>query len=145
MTFRTCVQPLVPSMSSDISHKKVMIIDDNTAVRDMLRNRLEAWNMIVSEAGSGKQALEILSDRPDVDLILTDLQMPGYGGLKLCKEFQKRHPELPVIAMSGSGPVPQNEDLQNALKAGARGIVAKPFKLDEFYSAVAYALGPLNL
>jgi signal transduction histidine kinase/DNA-binding response OmpR family regulator len=106
MTFRTIVQPLAPPISSDIRGKKVLIIDDNATVRDMLRNRFEAWNMTVSEAGSGKQALEILSGKPGLDLIIADLQMPGMDGITLTQSIKKSYPDTPVMLLNSTG----NED-----------------------------------
>jgi signal transduction histidine kinase/DNA-binding response OmpR family regulator len=106
MTFRTNVQPLFPPISNDIKGKKVLIIDDNAAVRDMLRNRFEAWNMITSQAGSGKQALEILSGKPDLDLIITDLQMPEMDGITLAESIKKSYPDTPIMLLNRTG----NED-----------------------------------
>ena len=103
MTFRTNVQPLSPPTSTDIKDKKVLIIDDNSSVRDMLRNRFEGWNMTASEAGSGKQALELLSDKPDMDLIITDLQMPEMNGITLTQSIKKAYPNTPVILLNGTG------------------------------------------
>jgi CheY-like chemotaxis protein/signal transduction histidine kinase len=103
MTFRTGVQPLLPPISSKISHKKVLIIDDNASVRDMLRNRFEAWNMTASEAGSGKQALEILSEKPGLDLIITDLQMPEIDGIALTRSIKKSYPDTPVMLLNSTG------------------------------------------
>jgi len=103
MAFRTNVQPLYPPMSNDIKGKKVLIIDDNALVRDMLRNRFEAWNMIVSEASSGKQALEILSGEPDSDLIITDLQMPEMDGITLAQSIKKSYPDIPIMLLNRTG------------------------------------------
>jgi signal transduction histidine kinase/DNA-binding response OmpR family regulator len=103
MTFRTNVQSLVPPIASDIKGKNVLIIDDNATVRDMLRNRFEAWNMIVSGAGSGKQALEILSEKPDLDLIITDLQMPEMDGITLAQSIKKLYPDTPIMLLNRTG------------------------------------------
>lgn len=103
LTVRTNVQPLAPPTSSDIKGKKVLIIDDNATVRDMLRNRLEAWNMTVSGAGSGKQALEILSVKPDLDLIITDLQMPEMNGITLSQSIKKSYPDTPIMLLNRTG------------------------------------------
>jgi len=103
MAFRTNVQPLSPPISSDIKGKKVLIIDDNASVRDMLRNRFEAWDMTASEAGSGKQALEILSGKPDLDLIITDLQMPEMDGISLSQLIKKSCPDTPIMLMNSTG------------------------------------------
>jgi len=103
MAFRTNIQPLSPPASSDIKGKKVLIIDDNASVRDMLRNRFEAWNMIASEASSGKQALEVLSDKPDFDLIITDLQMPEMDGITLTQSIKKSYPDTPIMLLNKTG------------------------------------------
>jgi len=103
MTFRTNVQPVLPPISSDIRGKKVLIIDDNTSVRDMLRNRFEAWDMTVAEAGSGKQALEMLTDKPDLYLIITDLQMPEMDGITLTQSIKKSYPYTPVMLLNSTG------------------------------------------
>ncbi|HEY4197780.1 MAG TPA: response regulator [Mucilaginibacter sp.] len=103
MAFRTNVQPLPPPISTDIKDKKVLIIDDNASVRDMLRNRFEAWNMTAYEAGSGKQALEILSGKPDLDLIITDLQMPGMDGITLTQSIKKSYPDTPIMLLNKTG------------------------------------------
>lgn len=103
MTFRTNVQPLFPPISSDIKGKKALIIDDNASVRDMLRNRFEAWNMIISEACSGKEALGILSAKPDLDLIITDLQMPEMDGITLTHSIKTLYPNTPVMLLNRTG------------------------------------------
>ncbi len=103
MAFRTNVQPLSPSISSDIKGKKVLIIDDNAAVRAMLRNRFEGWNMAVCEAGSGKQTLEMLSGKPVLDLIITDLQMPEMDGIALAQSIKKSYADTPVMLLNSTG------------------------------------------
>jgi len=103
MTFRTNVQPLSPPTSTDVKGKKVLIIDDNASVRDMLRNRFEGWNIIVSEAGSGNQALQLLTDKQDPDLIVTDLQMPEMNGITLTQSIKKSYPNTPVILLNDTG------------------------------------------
>lgn len=103
MTFRTNLQPLIPPISSDIKGKKVLIIDDNASVKDMLRNRFEAWNMTVSEASSGKRALEILAAKPDLDLIITDLQMPEMDGITLAQTIKKSYPDTPIMLLNRVG------------------------------------------
>jgi signal transduction histidine kinase/DNA-binding response OmpR family regulator len=103
MSFRTNVQPLSPPISYDIKGKSVLIIDDNAMVRDMLQNRFKSWNMVVSEADSGKQALEILSGKPELDLIITDLQMPEMDGITLAQSIKKIYPEIPIMLLNRAG------------------------------------------
>jgi len=101
--FRANTQPLAPSIGSDIKGKKVLIIDDNAAVRAMLKNRFEGWNMTVSEAGSGKQALELLSGKPELDLIIADLQMPEMDGITLTQSIKKSYADTPIMLLNSTG------------------------------------------
>jgi CheY-like chemotaxis protein len=124
--------------------RNVLIVDDEPLVGQLVASLIERVGYIPVVVHSARGALQVAANQA-IGLVITDVQMPGMDGLSLCRDLRNHHPNLPVIAMSGSGPLPQNEDLQKALKAGARGIVAKPFRLDEFYSTVAHALGTLNL
>ncbi len=124
--------------------RNVLIVDDEPLVGQLVAALIERVGYIPVVVHSARVALEVAASQA-LGLVITDIQMPDANGLSLCRDLQSAHPELPVIAMSGSGPLPHNEELQRALRAGARGIVAKPFKLDEFYSAVAHALGAPNL
>ncbi len=103
ITFRTGAQPLFPPINSDIKGKKVLIVDDNACVRDMLRNRFEGWNMTASEADSGKKALEILAGKPGLDLIVTDLQMPEMDGITLTQAIKSAYPDIPVMLLNRTG------------------------------------------
>lgn len=119
---------------------KVLVVDDEPMVGNLVASLLQRRGYESVVMDSAQSALTAAAAEP-FDLVITDMQMPGYGGVRLCKELQKRHPELPVVAMSGSGPLKHNPDLQKALKAGARSTIAKPFELRQFYSAIAVALG----
>jgi CheY-like chemotaxis protein len=127
-----------------VNSRNVLIVDDEPLVGQLVASLIERVGYIPVVVHSARVALEVAANQA-LGLVITDMQMPDLNGLSLCRNLRANHPNLPVIAMSGSGPLPQNEDLQNALKAGARGIVAKPFRLDEFYSTVAHALGSLDL
>jgi CheY-like chemotaxis protein len=124
--------------------RNVLIVDDELLVGQLVASLIKRVGYIPVVVQSARVALEVAANQA-LGLVITDLQMPDRNGLSLCRDLRASHPHLPVIAMSGSGPLPRNDDLQAALKAGARGTVAKPFKLDEFYSTVAHALGTPNL
>src|SRR5512146_1457786 len=76
---------------------------------------------------SGEDALRELAAR-DYDLVLTDVRMPGMGGLALLAEIQRAHPELMVIVMSAYG---SHDAAIEAMKAGAYDYLSKPFRPDE--------------
>lgn len=123
-----------------ITSRNVLIVDDEPLVCQLVAALIARVGYIPVVVHSARKALEVAASQA-LGLVITDIQMPETSGVALCRDLQSQHPDLPVIAMSGSGPVRHNEDLRHALKAGARAIVAKPFKLDEFYSAVASAVG----
>ena len=119
-------------------------MDDEPLVCELVASLIQRVGYIPVVVHSARVALEVAASQA-LGLVITDIQMPVTSGVALCRDLQSRHPELPVIAMSGSGPVRHNVELQDAMKAGARAIVSKPFKLDEFYSAVANAVGTPGL
>lgn len=86
-----------------IRGKRVLIIDDNTINRNILKRQLEHWNLFVTSAESAERALTILSESTDFDLALVDMQMPGMDGIQFAKCLRKRNVELPMILLSAVG------------------------------------------
>lgn len=86
----------------------VLVVDDDELVRPVIVEMLEDLAVTVVEAGSGHQALQAIRNRPDLDLVISDVNMPGMDGLALMAEVRALRPALPVILMSGrpyAGPV----------------------------------------
>ena len=80
----------------------VLIIEDETNLRIVMRDMLEALGYRSISAQSGAEALQILDAHSDFDLLLTDIVLPGgVGGFELARKFRQRHPKLPIIYMSG--------------------------------------------
>ncbi len=80
----------------------LLLVEDETPVRESVRRLLEWHGYTVIEARNGADALEIYEgDQHGIDLVLTDLIMPGMGGHELVERLRARHPELPVVFMSG--------------------------------------------
>jgi CheY-like chemotaxis protein len=123
---------------------KVLIVDDEPLVGQLVATLVQRVGFGTKVVESAASALEEVA-REMVGLVITDLQMPIKDGVSLCRDLHKQYPLLPVVAMSGSGPLFHNEELQEALRAGAKCIVSKPFKLDEFYSALTVALGSTKI
>jgi len=119
---------------------KVLIVDDEPLVGQLVASLVERVGFHGVVVQSAEAALKVAANE-EIGMVITDMQMPDLDGVSLCRTLAKKYPQLPVIAMSGSGPLAQNEDLRQAIKAGARSIVCKPFKLDEFYQAMTVALG----
>ncbi len=118
---------------------KVLIVDDEPAVRFALREILAEREHEVLEAGGGVAASSMLDAGAlsDVDLVLTDFAMPELDGLALLSRIRARHPELPVVLLTARG----SERLAaRAIKEGAFDYVPKPFELDELEGVIARAI-----
>ncbi|MCD4688535.1 MAG: sigma-54 dependent transcriptional regulator [Desulfuromonadaceae bacterium] len=107
--------------------KKILIVDDETCVRHMLRLVLEGAGYRVTEAGSGTEALRLLQDEP-FDIILSDIRMPELDGLDLLRQIKQLGVEGMVVMMSAYGSI---DTAVECLKKGAYDYISKPFKPDE--------------
>ncbi len=93
----------------------VLIADDDKTIRLMLELTLAMEGFTVLTAEDGVAALEMLSSHPEVEVVLTDVQMPRMGGVELAGEARRQHPRVPLLFMSaGVSEVPGE-------------LVAKPF------------------
>jgi len=79
----------------------VLVVDDDALVRCVVAAFLEDVSVSVIEAGSGTQALDVIADHSDVDLVISDVNMPEMDGLKLVDAVRALRPALPVVLMSG--------------------------------------------
>lgn len=117
---------------------RVAVVDDEALVRSMLRELMERMGHTVEiEAGTTEEALEKLeTDR--VDLVITDIVMPGEFGLEVIRNVKLNAPSTRVVAMTGYNP----DRLALAEQLGADQIIRKPFGLREMKKVVEEALGP---
>ena len=83
--------------------KKVLVVDNNTTNLSILKIQLEKWKMIVTPASSGSEALEIISKKPDISLIITDIQMPDMDGVALVTRIKSMEVRCPVLLLSTFG------------------------------------------
>ncbi|HTN53483.1 MAG TPA: sigma-54 dependent transcriptional regulator [Anaeromyxobacter sp.] len=110
-----------------MSLRSILVVDDEASMRHLLTVILADRGYEPRAVGSAEEALKELAAR-DYDLVLTDVRMPGMGGLGLLREIQKVAPELLVIVMSAYG---THDSALEAMKAGAYDYLPKPFKPDE--------------
>ncbi len=106
----------------DITNKHVLVVDDNPTNRNILETQLKQWNLVPLMAESGEQALMILSLKQAVDLVITDMNMPGMDGVELAQSIKQNHPDLPMILLSSGNE--QSKYSDNLFKA----ILIKPTK-----------------
>jgi signal transduction histidine kinase len=124
----------VPDPHLPAGGEVILLVDDEALVRALTRRVLERHGYIVIEAATGEQALARFdADGPDVDLVLTDIVMPGLRGPELVQELERRRPGLPILFMSGYA----DDELmrRGALPERAR-LLKKPFTQDELLSEV---------
>ena len=117
-------------------HERILIVDDDTAMRHALTEVLGRGGFAVDQAPNGQAGLERLSGEP-FGLVVSDLRMPGLGGLNLLREIRRRHPQLPVVLITAFGTI---EDAVSAMKLGAYDFLTKPFSPQELLRLVRRAL-----
>jgi signal transduction histidine kinase/CheY-like chemotaxis protein len=88
---------------SEQEGKKIMIVDDNATNLTILKRQFEYWKLQPVLAKTGEEALGILSADPAIDLVITDMQMPGMDGMMLARHIRERHPQIPVMLLSSIG------------------------------------------
>lgn len=116
---------------------KILVVDDEQNIRNILRESLKRDEHEIFEAGTGQEATEILSSQA-IELVITDLVMPGKTGLDLIMEIKEKHPDLTIIAISGGGGINGRFDyLPIAELIGANNIIKKPFSINEIKKSVS--------
>ncbi|MFN8059446.1 MAG: sigma-54 dependent transcriptional regulator [Vicinamibacterales bacterium] len=117
--------------------KHLLIVEDETLLREAIAEQLTDHGFQVVQVGSGEEALERLEEFA-FDVVLTDLRLPGpVGGAEVLKAALERYPEIVVIVMTGFGTV---RDAVAAIKQGASDFLTKPFPFDELHHALRTAL-----
>ncbi len=106
--------------------KKILIVDDDDLIRDLIYEILEPQGYQILLAENGNRALEIL-DKEEIDLIVTDIIMPDKEGIETILDIKKRLPHAKIIAMSGGGQLEANSYLSMAKRLGVNATLTKPF------------------
>ena len=114
---------------------RILIIDDDDNLRDVLSEFFKNMGYDVSEASNGRMAIS-LQQRNPADVVITDLIMPEENGLATILELRRRDPDLKIIAMTGSGHIGALEDLKTASYLGALRTFSKPFQITDLCRAV---------
>lgn len=119
-------------MSPSVNRYRILVVDDESIVVSLVRDALEDEEYDILTALTGEQALAII-DREQLDLLVTDIRMPGINGIDLVKKARDTQPELGVIFMTGYANLASAKD---AIKQGAFDYIMKPFELSEIRQAV---------
>ncbi|MDI6800542.1 MAG: sigma-54 dependent transcriptional regulator [Thermodesulfovibrionales bacterium] len=121
--------------------QKALIVDDDEVIRDVLQSFLSKNGFEVSMAEDAHKGLELLREEK-FDIVLTDLVMPGMGGMDILKEMSAMNMNLPVIVMTAFGTV---QSAVEAMKLGAFDYITKPFILDELMLIINRAANVVKL
>ena len=114
--------------------KRILIVEDETAIREFEAINLKRVGYDITEAGSGEEALEIYdNDFEGFDIALLDISMPGMDGFTLCKELRKRSQTLGIIMLTART---QEMDKISGLMLGADDYITKPFNPLELVARV---------
>jgi two-component system response regulator FlrC len=115
-----------------MSEFRVLLVEDDEALRDALCETLELEDIAVTPAAGAREALELIG-RKRPSLVISDIQMPECDGIELLRRIRVRHPALPVILMTAFGTVPQ---AVAAIREGAIDYLVKPVEADELIDRV---------
>jgi two-component system, OmpR family, KDP operon response regulator KdpE len=123
-----------------ISEHKILIVDDEPALRRALRTSLAASGFTVEEVSTGEQAIDIFT--PELaDLVLLDINMPGIGGLETCRRLRRLATGVGIVMVT----IRDSEDDQvHALDAGADDYIVKPYRFRELLARIRAVLRRIN-
>lgn len=134
----------VPAPESDVvrhADSRVLLVEDDAAVRAITRRILEKAGYVVLEADSGREALNVVGQNQGlIDLVVSDVVMPNIGGVELQKRLKEHYPDLKVILMSGYSAAEVHAEIR---ETGAA-FLSKPFTPDALLRSVGNALSEIS-
>ncbi len=111
-----------------IKHLRVLVVDDDPTIIDVLSAFLETKGYSVHTCSNGQQGLEAI-EQEEFDLVISDIEMAGVNGFELLRQTRKNYPRIGIVLMTG---YEEAHPLSSALRAGADGYISKPFSLRKF-------------
>ena len=112
--------------------KRVLVVDDEPGIRDMLKWHLISNGMDVETAEGGAEAIELIRSQA-FSLVITDLTMPTVDGIQFLETLRREGSDIPVVIVTGFGTV---ESAVYAMKKGASDFILKPFDLQHLTEAI---------
>jgi excisionase family DNA binding protein len=133
------VAPAVPEprAAASTSRPRVLVVDDEASIRDLLAKTLALAEYEVDVAPDGRSALDRMRIY-SYDLLIADLKMPGMDGLAVIREAKRYKADLPVIIITGFS---SESSAIEAVNLGVAGYLTKPFRVPQVLAAAAKALG----
>lgn len=118
----------------------LLIIDDDVFFRELVKDILQDYPVMVHEASNGEEGLIVLRQEP-IKVVITDIIMPEKEGLESIIEIIQKYPGIKIVAVSGGGATGSNHYLEMASSLGAHATLAKPFKKEELLELLVQLAG----
>ena len=126
---------------TNLSPSMILLVDDDPDIRSLTRTFLEHEGYSVFSSGDAERAVQIFRSVPQIDLLVTDLYMPGRSGMELGLELKAIRRELPVLLISG-GLVAEGQAIK--MREEGWSFLPKPFRLPELLATVHRILAPVE-
>ena len=119
-----------------MSIANVLLVDDEVAFVDTFAERLELRNFEISKAFSGPEALQILEQNKNIEVVILDVKMPGMDGIETLADIKRKNPLVEVMMLSGHADV---DSAIEGMKQGAFDYLMKPVDMDQIIAKVSAA------
>lgn len=118
---------------------RILIIEDNHPLRELLKNALSPEGHDIVEASNGVEGFKLF-ERQEFDIVITDIVMPGRWGIETIVKMRQHRPNVKVLAISGAGKERRDELLKAAWSVGANASLSKPFSIKVLRATIASLL-----
>jgi DNA-binding NtrC family response regulator len=120
-----------------MSIANVLLVDDEVSFVETFSERLELRDFEISKAFSGEEALEVLDENKNIEVVILDVKMPGMDGIETLVEIKRKNPLVEVMMLSGHADVASAID---GMKQGAFDYLLKPVDMDQIITKVTEAV-----
>ena len=117
--------------------KRILWVDDEKSILMMVSMLLKSYNYEIETVGSAKEALDILANDSNFDLVGTDLRMAKFDGLEMAKAIKQNYPEIPVIILSAHA---SDSAMKAATDLGVFAYITKPIKVEVLLETIENAI-----
>lgn len=119
-----------------MNQPKILIVDDELLIRDLLYDFFASKDFLIQTANDANEAMQLVEKHKDFDVVLTDIKLEGDDGLSFVDRIREAHPDIPVIVMTG---YPSVESAVEALRKRVYDYVIKPFNINRLFATVKAA------
>lgn len=114
--------------------EKILVLEDEIGIRSFVSINLKREGYEIIEAGTGSEAIEQLSNHPDISIALLDVMLPDMSGIEICKFIRQQFDQIGIIMLTAKG---QEEDKLEGFISGADDYIVKPFSIKELLVRVS--------